>query len=290
MEPTHVIGADIGGTHITAALVDLEKCEMLPETMVREHVDSHSSVAHIIGTWAKAIREVKGGRPVHQVSLAMPGPMDYEEGICLIKDQAKYDNLYGLNIRHLLGDELGIPSANIFMMNDAASFLKGEVFGGAAKGAQNVIGVTLGTGLGTAKCKDDKAISCDLWDLPFKDGIAEDYLSTRWFVKRCYELSGKTVSGVSELKTLSDNQLIRNVFSEFGQNLGQFLVRFSTLNSPGLVVLGGNISKSIKFFEKEMLTVLHANFPGMEVRTAKLGEEAALLGAASYWKPAGLLK
>ena len=68
------------------------------------------------------------------------------------------------------------------MMNDASCFLKGEVFGGAAKGYNHVIGITLGTGLGSATFKNGVVYDGDLYYTPFKESTAEDYLSTRWFI------------------------------------------------------------------------------------------------------------
>ncbi len=73
----------------------------------------------------------------------MPGPVDYERGICYIKDQGKYDQLYGLNIKDLLAARLGIPPDHIRMMNDALCFLKGEIAGGAIKGCKSALGLTL---------------------------------------------------------------------------------------------------------------------------------------------------
>ncbi|MXV15424.1 ROK family protein [Hufsiella ginkgonis] len=287
MSQQYVIGADIGGTHITAALVDLARHRMLPETLIREKVDSGAAATAIIETWGRAIRLAKGSRSIHQVSLAMPGPVDYEQGICLIRGQEKYEQLYGMNIKHLLADELGIPSANIFMDNDAASFLQGEVFGGVAKDARSAIGVTLGTGLGSALYADGRATSCDLWNMPFGGHIVEDYLSTRWFVKRCKELGGGSVTGVSELKMLPNAKLLEQIFDEFGTNLGKFLLAFIAGTLPEVVVLGGNISRSYALFKENVLRQVQSIYPTVSIRTAGLGEEAALLGAASHWKPSG---
>jgi glucokinase len=46
--------------------------------------------------------------PQVRIGISMPGPFDYENGICLIKGQNKYEALYGLYIKGLLADKLGI--------------------------------------------------------------------------------------------------------------------------------------------------------------------------------------
>ena len=280
------IGADIGGTHITAAIVDLDKKSIIPGSLSRAQVDSHASPAEIVDVWSKAIRNAQQATGIKRVGLAIPGPFDYEEGICLIKDQGKYEQLYGLNMKALLSAQLQNNPEDIVMINDAASFLQGEWFGGAASGFERVIGITLGTGLGTCVYEMHHASNANLWSQPFKKGIAEDYLSTRWFVSRYQQLTGNKVSGVRELSGLIDTAPgVSRIFSEFGANLGDFLTEFLNKAPADLVVLGGNISKSYRYFKEPLLEALQNNKRSeIEIRTALLGEEAALIGAASYWK------
>jgi glucokinase len=129
--------------------------------------------------------------------------------------------LYKINTKELLEKTLHADPAQLFMENDAACFLQGEVFAGCvAGGYEKVIGVTLGTGLGTAVYKKGGCHSADLWSLPFGQGIAEDYLATRWFVQRYLELSGKTISGVKELADEANtNAIAKSKFREIGKTL-----------------------------------------------------------------------
>ena len=280
-----VIGADIGGTHITAAIVDLEKKNVLPGSLTRMQVDSHAPYGEIIEIWSQAIIKARDKHNIGKVSLAIPGPFEYENGICLIKDQDKYKNLYGLNIKELLSLKLGNKPADIVMVNDAESFLLGEVFSGAARGFNTVIGITLGTGLGSCTYKGDISFDAGMWNMPFKAGIAEDYLSTRWFITKYQEITGKKIGGVRELSGLADfNSDIRLIFEEFGNNLADFLIQFISAEVPDAVILGGNISKSFQYFKNPLLLRLKIRFPEIVIKTALLGEEAALLGAASHWK------
>jgi len=283
------IGADIGGTHITAGLVDLEKKIILPGTIVRTKVDSHASSEDIIKIWAGAIIDAGKEHQVNKVSLAIPGPFDYEHGICLIKNQDKYENLYGLNIKNLLSEKLQHQPEEIILINDAASFLQGEVFGGAANGFEKVIGLTLGTGLGTCIYENESASDANLWNLPFKTGIAEDYLSTRWFTNRYLEISGKKITGVRELSGLMENDPnVKLIFDEFSHNLASFLIEFIAISPTQAIVIGGNIAKSFSYFKEPLLEIMNKKYPEIAIRTALLGEEAALMGAASYWKHKGI--
>jgi glucokinase len=280
------LGADIGGTHITAAIVDLDKKTIIPGSLSRAKVDSHASPDEIVQIWSQAIRKAQQSTAIRRVGLAIPGPFDYEEGICLIKDQGKYENLYGLNMKALLSAQLHNKPEDIVMINDAASFLQGEWFGGAATGFERVIGITLGTGLGTCVYERHQASNANLWSIPFKRGIAEDYLSTRWFMARYHEMTGKQVSGVRELSAvINTDASVKRIFNEFGSNLADFLAEFLTIAPADLVVLGGNISRSYTFFKEALLLGMQEKqLSEIEIRTALLGEEAALIGAASYWK------
>lgn len=279
------IGADIGGTHITAALIDLNKKSILPGTLIREKVDTHASPTDIVEVWSDVIKRAGRKKEIKRVSLAIPGPFDYEKGICLIKDQDKYENLYGVNIRELLSEKLQNKPEDISMINDAAAFLQGEVFGGSAVGVEKAIGVTLGTGLGSCVYENNISSNANLWNLPFREGIAEEYLSTRWFINRYKEITDRKVSGVLELSALIETDArVNTIFDEFGTNLADFLIEFLRIAPSELIVLGGNIAKSFPYFQEPLLKRVNEKFPQVIIKTASLGEEAALMGAASHWK------
>ena len=140
-----VVGVDVGGSHITAALVDLSSRVVLQDTWTRKSVNSHGEVAEIITSWGSAIKEAARYNDVKvgKVGIGMPGPVDYQTGTCFIKGQDKYEALYGLNLKDLLANALDLASADIRLMNDAACFLQGEAFGGAGKDFSRVVGLTL---------------------------------------------------------------------------------------------------------------------------------------------------
>lgn len=180
-----VTGIDIGGSHITTALVDLEAHAIINNSTVRCHVNSKANADQIINEWTAAIASCKANhsKTSKKIGIAMPGPFDYAKGISRIKGLDKYEALYNQNVKELIASKLQIEAKDIVMMNDASCFLKGEVFGGAARDSNNVIGITLGTGLGSATFKDGVVYDGDLFYTLYKDGTAEDYLSTRWFIK-----------------------------------------------------------------------------------------------------------
>jgi len=280
-----VLGVDIGGSHITAQLIDLEKKEAIAESWSRGRLDPNASAEEIINSWAEIIEQSieKSAIVPEKISIAMPGPMDYKRGICKIKDQEKYLSLYQKNIKELLANRLGYKTSNINFMNDAACFLKGELFTGSISEFDDAIGLTLGTGLGTSHTLNGSAYDSNLWKMPFLKGIAEDYISTRWFVKRFKELSGITIKDVKDLvDNYTENPFFKEVFAEFSYNLAVFIHKFIRKKMPLAAVIGGNIANAEAYFmaetRKHLTTMMGYSFP---VRKSQLGEKAAMLGAGA---------
>lgn len=286
MEKPSVLGIDIGGTHITAALVDLEIGALSAGSIKRKDVDSSGSKEEILRAWCQVIDDAFGKslNSDRKIGIAMPGPFDYEEGISLIKDQDKFNSLYQVNIKKELANRLNISASNIKFINDAAAFMQGEVFCGAAKGYDRAIGLTLGTGLGSAIAVNGKAVDAALWDSKFLGGIAEDYLSTRWFVNKYKSLTEKEINGVKELALIvNSDPFAKQVFNEFGRGLGHFLADVIKNNRSEVVVLGGNIANAFDLFAPHLIDNLKAYHLDTVIKITALNENAALIGAASCW-------
>lgn len=284
-EKRWIVGIDIGGSHITAALIDLEKQCVLEESKVRRRVNSNGSADEILQTWIEVLKIVISGSPqeITSLRLAMPGPFDYENGISLIKGMNKYESLYGLDIRADLAKHLAVVPENILFRNDAEAFLHGEVFCGAARSNRKAIGITLGTGLGSAVSLDGITKDACLGVSAFKGGIAEDYISTRWFVKRYNELTGKKIEGTEALIALYGAEpAVERIFTEFSSNLSTFLASFILNEQPEVVVIGGNIAKTHALFLHEVTNQLKDSGIFTPLKIAELWEDGALLGAAYY--------
>lgn len=284
MKKPLVLGVDIGGSHITAALVDLERREILQTSYNRSILDAQAGANDILNIFCEVINNsFKGSNYTEKkICMAMPGPFDYVNGVSLIKEQEKFSSLYQINVKSELAKRLSIPESQIQFINDAASFLQGEVFAGSAKNSKTVMGLTLGTGLGSAFYINGISSDAALWNSGFLNGIAEDYLSTRWFVKRYYELSGRNINGVRDLAAGGfEKPLIDQIFKEFGSNLARFIVPFAEQHNFQTIIIGGNISLAFDSFSEEITSVLKSKKIQASVRVSTLNELATLIGAAS---------
>lgn len=275
-----LIGVDIGGSHISAAQVELKDREARVFDFVESDVDAFGSAEEILKIWAELILKVAGDSTHFKIGIAMPGPYDYPNGISLIKDQGKLLSLYGLSVRNLLAVRLDILPENIAFINDAEAFLTGESYAGAGRDFQNSIGITLGTGLGSAIKVHDVVKDAKLWTAPFRTGIAEDYLGTSWFVRHAKEQFGKEIIGVKDLLRAGfDEEIANSIFDEFGKTLGEFLFPYIIrLHSEG-VVLGGKVSLAAdRFLSATHQYLAHQGYD-IPIKVSPLGEKSALIGS-----------
>jgi len=279
---SYVLACDIGGTHITCAIVNTQRWEVIQSTLTRIHVDSLGNAKSIFQIWAQAINSciLKFDGQISQIGIAMPGPFDYENGISKIQGQSKYDHLYNQDIKTLLAKELGLSPMSIHFINDAAAFLQGEIFVQQLQTNKRILGITLGTGLGSAVWnKGEKAFDAALWNSPYEDCIFEEFLVTRWFVKRFKEIAGKDVTGLKEIldhyRETAEFQIIKD---EYAKHLFDFMQFFSDKHSSELFIVGGNIAKALPIFIAD-----RKEFERFQIYTAILGEKAAMIGAASIF-------
>lgn len=302
MSKNIAIGADIGGSHISCAAIDLVSGEVIKHTLTGKAVNNQASAEEIIGVWSDAISEVLKKVPVENVKgigFAMPGPFDYVKGICYIKGVAKYENLYGLNITDAILANLGADNKIPFRyMNDASAFAVGEAWKGSAARFDRSLSITLGTGFGSAFISNlipivdgplVPRLGC-IYHIPYRDGIADDYFSTRGLLSRYKKLTGKELYGVKELAELaSSEKTVMDLFTDFGDNAGLFLSTYLKKFDAGILVVGGNISHAYNLFGDVFENRLRTENCNCEVAISKLKEDAALIGSAyllndEFWK------
>jgi glucokinase len=285
MLPKKIYAADVGGSHISvASFVPSSGGQMHLDDMYRVHVDSTDTKEKILDHWHEAIQQVAKTEKDIFLGMAMPAPFDYENGICLIEEQDKFRDLFQVNIKHDLAQRLKIPKGKINFINDAAAFLLGESQYGSGKGAENILGITLGSGLGSAIKKDGQVKDAALWSSHFKDGKAEDYLGTSFFVEWSLKNLGIQIEGVKEL--IDPQGLLQRAspaFDAFAQNLADFIAIQCSALGLDMVIMGGNISKSANLFLHQTEEHLSSQgfYPALSV--SDLGEKGALYGAASLF-------
>lgn len=195
-------------------------------------------------------------------------------------NQDKYDSLYGMDIRHELAARTQVDGSNIRFINDAAAFLQGEIFAGEYQGCPKALGITLGTGLGSAIWKEgSNATDADLWKTPYLDSNMEEHLVTRWFVQKAAK-NGVKVTGLRELLQLRGQYaFVDDILAEYSHHLLHFIQFFSNQEATDKFIVGGNISNAWSIFR----SFNERAFDRFDIRISQLGEHAALIGAAALF-------
>ena len=228
------------------------------------------------------------GRDIARWGVATPGPFDYERGISLIRGVAKLEALYGVDLRAELGAGLDVEPRDISFMNDANAFLVGEWWAGAAQGGGRSIGITIGTGLGSAFISDGKIVESDpdvppegrLDLIPFRGAPVEETLSSRG-LRAAYGADGPEVVEIARRARAGDARAA-DVMHRFGSALGEFLAPWVYLFSPTTVVLGGSIARSWDLWSGEFRAACAPDMDQTWYGVAEHLDEAPLLGAAYH--------
>lgn len=282
---SYALVLDIGGSHVTSALVDLDKQKVIGSSLRRAHVNPDLSADKLLSAWAKAAQKAISSTSIKHVGIAMPGPFEYDTGVS--KLQHKFASLYGMNVGKALQEKLGLQ-VPIYFGNDASLFALGEGWAGAAKGFDRVISVTLGTGLGGGFVANGKIFySGDnvpkdggIWDLPYLNGIAEDYVAGPALVKNYQNKTGKKLNPAEiAQEAKANNTAAIESYLEVGYHLGKILEPWVKTFDAKCVVVGGNISRSWELFAPKLQETL--NIKAVKIVPSTLFEEATLFGAAA---------
>ncbi|MDP4291565.1 MAG: ROK family protein [Bacteroidota bacterium] len=295
----YAIGADIGGSHISCAVIDLDKESILKETFATQKVDNQASADAILDNWTIALRKSLAHIDRTQlagIGFAMPGPFDYANGIAMFTESvAKYQNLHGINVADRLKENLGLNgSTGVRFMNDASAFAIGEAWLGKAAKEDRSVSITLGTGFGSAfvdngvvvvERDDVPKLGC-VWHLPYHDGIADDSFSTRWFIKEYASHSNHQAEGVKEIavKATSD-PIAKEIFVEFGNNLGEFLGPWLKKFQAKALVIGGNVTGAYNLFGKPFEQALKKQNVTAAIHISDQMEDSAIIGSARMFDP-----
>lgn len=288
------MGIDIGGSHITCQLFNLTSNNLVEGSKIRRKVDGNSSKNAILESWIKAIQKATSNQYLRNfagIGFAMPGPFDYENGVAWFdKNVAKYHSLHGVDIKAEIIQRLQLPNDfPIRFLNDAASFAVGESSVEPGSKYNRIIALTLGTGFGTTFIKNGipvagiHGIPDDgfLYHIPFQNSIADEYFSTRWFLKEYKRNTGYEISGVKDLaKQAEKDPESMRCFKTFGKNLGSFLIPWIQKFNAECIIIGGNISKSIALFGADMENQFKAKDIKISICPSVLDEDAALIGSA----------
>jgi len=247
---------------------------------------SADNLERSLDTLIEGFRRVQAqlAAPPVAISFAFPAPADYFNGIIVgPRNLPAYRNVA---LGPMLEDTFGLPT---FINNDGDLFAYGEATAGflpyvnglleqagSPKHFRNLLGVTIGTGLGGGIVRDgelfigDNSVAGEMWLLRHKleDTNAEEGASIR-AVRRVYAAkAGISLDDAPEPKVIfeiaqghagGDRAAAREAFRRMGEIAGDAIAAAITL-IDGMVVIGGGIAGAHRQFLPHIIDEMNATY------------------------------
>ncbi|MFG1620621.1 ROK family protein [Kribbella sp. NPDC049227] len=268
---------EIGGSHVTAAVVSPD--DWFVNVVERANLASQKAAEVVVAQLAAAARKLP---LANGLAVALPGPFDFATGVAWYRGQDKFDQLYGYNLGDSLRAELALD--RLMFMNDAEAFAVGEWTAGEVRGVERCVGVTIGTGVGTAFLADGHVVreggtvppGGELYKTEYDGKPLEDSISGRAILRRYFASTGTEAPGVKEIAEdaragdAAAKDALLTAFGDLATALTPWLDRFGATKT----VLGGSISGAFDIV---------ADVFGFDIAPTEDTEHSALIGAAAHY-------
>lgn len=302
------IGIDLGGTTVKAALCAPDGTLLHKQSAPTPTGDA-AGLCAAMKQLALGLCAAQGAAPEQITSIGIGVPGSFDKATCTLK----FGTNLGMNnvcFADAFRPDFG---CTVQLDNDANCAALGEVTAGAAKGAKNMVMVTLGTGVGGGIIIGGKlytgcnGIAGELGHMVVRqggercgcgrDGCLEAYASAASFVRFAERALAagrgsllQAHAGHLNAKMICDavdagDALACELFDEYCVNLSCGLANFINIFQPEAIVLGGGLAG---YGEKLLAPLRRLTLPqtfrsdgrNTEIVCASLGNDAGLIGAA----------
>jgi glucokinase len=284
-----ILTLDAGGTNFVFSAVRNGEMVGEPVTLPSMGNELEACLDQITG----GLQELHNstGREASAISIGFPGPADYRLGIIGECNNLPAFRGDGVALGPMLEHHFDLP---VFIRNDADLFAYGEALAGILPETnkaleesgstlryRNLLGITLGTGLGAGIVTDgklhegDNSAGAEIWAVRSKlhrDSPVEEDVSIR-ALKRVYAEIARmpveeapepdTLAGIAKHEQKGHNAAARESYRRFGEALGDAIANVLTL-LDGLVVIGGGISAAHELFMPAVMQELNAPYQPRE--------------------------
>lgn len=272
------LSIDLGGTNLRIAQVDNGVCLNKRSVPCKAAEDAEVVIAQL----SQLIQEMMLPE-VDGIGIGVPSILDSTRGI--VYNVANIPSWKEVHLKEILEKAFNVAVA---VNNDCNCFTLGVSLYGEGRNYADLVGITLGTGVG-AGIMVDRHLYCgryagagEIGLLPYLDSDFEHYCSSPFFSRyhtTGAELADRAIQGEPEAKTL---------WNEFGHHLGQMMKAVLVTYSPQAIILGGGIATAFPLFEEAMWQAM-SDFPYKLILDKvkvlpSLLQEANLLGASALLK------
>jgi predicted NBD/HSP70 family sugar kinase len=277
------LGVDLGGTQMRMAAVTAHG-QLATDVLVTSTGPAFGPVElrRALRDLGRRLHERLGGREVAALGFGTPGVVGREA-------LSQCDNLPLLNGSDLLELLRGAASCPVKLENDARCFTLAEARFGAGRGAGDVCGITLGTGVGCGVMTGGRLHrgagqqAGEVWRIPIRGRPLEDFLSGAGVVRGYEAAGGRSAPGLDaralEGRAREGDPAALAAWHAFGEDLAFLCASVTALLDPEVIVIGGSLAQARGLYD----AVLDERLARYAVRlaTSELGRAAGLIGAAA---------
>lgn len=272
---SYTIGVDLGGTNVRAGLVGHGRLLKLEARPIRSQGRKEDVFEDLCAVIAAVMDERATG-----LGIGAPSLLDPATGI--IHDTTNIPSWKKVPLKRWLEKEFKLP---VRMDNDANCFALGERHFGHGRAHGNFVGLITGTGLGAGIVSNGKlhsGVHCGAGEfgmIPYRDSILEHYAAGQFFTR--FGSDGARLHVDAEE---GDPRALR-IFAEYGEHLGFAMKTVLYALAPEMIVLGGSVSRSYKFYKDSLRDSLKdflypSVLRGLKIKTSSV-KHVAVLGAAT---------
>lgn len=274
----NIIGVDLGGTNIRAGKVVDENIIQL----VKEPTPSDSTQSEVLEKLFAVIDNCFDEN-TKSIGIGVPSVIDVEKGI--VYDVVNIPSWKIVPLKEIMESRYHVP---VYVNNDANCFALGEKYYGKARSCNSIVGLTIGTGMGSGLIFNGKLYegkNCcagEFGNIPYLNSNYEHYCSGQFFSEE------KATSAVDAYnQAMLGDQTAIQLFSEFGSHLGQAIKSILYAYDPEIIILGGSLTKAYDFFKPAMFVAIQ-NFDyrnvltNLKIEISEL-EHSAIYGAAALY-------
>jgi glucokinase len=252
-----VIGVDVGGTTVKAALLDSAGLEYArSERPTPRHLGADAVIATIIGAIVELRARVPEAVRLRAVGLVVPGVVDAQQGIAVYAANIGWREL---PLRQIVAEAVGLP---VVLDHDVRAAGLAELEWGAGRGLHEVLFVPLGTGVAAAVITRGQAYAGatgragELGHLPVfpegercacgQRGCTETYASGAALSRRYSAASGISDVPAEDVisRAAAGDPVAQRIFSDAITALGRALVSYALLMDPEVILIGGGMAAS----------------------------------------------
>jgi len=280
---SNIIGVDLGGTNIKTALISPDG------NIIKKYetsTDVNKGTNTVINNIISSINKVKSGK-ILGIGIGSPGPLDYKTGTITNPVNLPFRNI---SLKNIVEKKLKLKT---FLDNDANCFTLAAAIFGQGKKYENVVGITLGTGLGggfviNKKIYHGRNNAAELGHITIKydgpksrcgnNGCIETHAAARGITS----LYGNSNPYSIQKLAFNNNKKALETYNKMGYYLGVGLTNIIYAIDPDVIIIGGKISNAWKFFNKSMIKAIKERYFSKPCKIVKSNlKDAGILGAAA---------